>query len=606
MKKLYISFLAVMTAGTFHSQVKSVVGPRLDKKATFEIGSNVAHKHSPVVKSTVIWSNDFSNPSDWATANAGAPDHTLGDWTITTNLNSAQSNPPQSQIASLVPAGHTTAANGYAIINSDAEGTNGLQNAWIYCTSNIDLSAQQNIVLTFQQTHRRYAETTLVIYSTNGGTTWQEIEVNGDMTTNTNTTNPDTYQLNMSSQIGGQDSVKIGFKYIGNYDWFWAIDDVKLVTPEDYDLEMTNLYWGSTGFWGARLPYYQIPADQVTEINFGGIVSNLGALDQNDVTFTASLTGGAYTGSSTPSTITAGYYDTLEVTAALTPPTTSATHTVNLAATSAATDAAPANNTINNFTSFSVNPYIYARDKGSIVSGSFNGGDGFEVGNIFDIFSNTSLGGGNVVINAAAEVGAEMFLKLYTIDPATGDFVYADESDPYVITANDLGEEVTLAFLGGSYPLNAGESYLLVAGSFGDGGATNDLVVGTAGTSEAQTTFYFDYTDNTWYYTTSTPMVRMNFDPVLGVKEQVASFGVEVAPNPAADATQVSFNVKNTSDAIINVIDMAGKVVATQTLAAVNGAQNVEINTSALNSGMYTVSVTANGTTVTEKLAVRK
>jgi hypothetical protein len=606
MKKLYVSFIAVLAAGTFHAQVKSVNPLRLDKKASFEVGSSVAHKHSSSVKSTVIWSNDFSNPNDWATANAGAPDHTSGDWTITTNLNSAQSNPPQSQIASLVPAGHTTAANGYAIINSDAEGNSGLQNAWIYYTNNIDLSAEQNVVLTFQQTHRRFAETTLVIYSTNGGTTWQEIEVNGDMTQNTNTTNPDTYQLNMSSQIGGQDSVKIGFKYIGNWDWFWAIDDVKLVTPENYDLEMTNLYWGSTGFWGARLPYYQIPTDQITSIDFGGIVSNLGALDQNDVTFTASLTGGAYTGSSTPSTILAGTYDTLEVTAALTPPSTYATHTVNLAATSAATDAAPANNTINNFTSFSVNPFIYARDKGTIVGGSFNAGNGFEVGNIFDIFNNTSIGGGNVVINAAAEVGAEMFLKLYTIDPATGDFLYADESNPYVITSNDLGQEVTLSLLGGSYPLTAGESYLLVAGSFGDGGATNDLVVGTAGTSEAQTTFYFDYTDNTWYYTTSTPMVRMNFDPALGMKEAANNFGLEVAPNPATDATNVTFNVKNTSDVIINVIDMAGKVVATETLSGVNGTQAVEINTSALNSGMYTVNVNANGTAVSKKLAVRK
>jgi Secretion system C-terminal sorting domain len=606
MKKLYVSFIAVMAAGAFHAQVKSINAPRLDKKASFEVGSSVAHKHSSAVKSTVIWSNDFSNPNDWATANAGAPDHTSGDWTITTNLNSAQSNPPQSQIASLVPAGHTSASNGYAIINSDAEGGTGLQNAWIYFASNIDLTTQPNVALTFQQTHRRYAESTYVIYSTNGGTTWQEIEVNGDMTTNTNTTNPDTYQLNLSSQIGGQDSVRIGFKYIGNFDWFWAVDDVKLVTPEDYDLEMTNLYWGSTGFWGARLPYYQIATDQITAIDFGGIVSNIGSLDQNDITFTASLTGGAYTGSSTPSTIVAGTYDTLEVTAALTPPTTSATHTVNLAATSAATDAAPANNTINNFTSFSVNPYIYARDKGTIVGGSYNAGDGFEVGNIFDIFSNTSIGGGNVVINAAAEVGTEMFLKLYTIDPATGDFIYADESNPYILTANDLGEEVTLAFIGGSYPLTAGESYLLVAGSFGDGGATNDLVVGTSGTSEAQTTFYFDMTDNTWYYTTSTPMVRMNFDPTLGLKEANNTFGIEVAPNPATDATSVTFTVKNTSDAIITVIDMAGKVVATQTLSGVNGTQAVEINTSALNSGMYTVNVTANGTSVSQKLAVRK
>ena len=101
-------------------------------------------------------------------------------------------------------------------------------------------------------------------------------------------------------------------------------------------------------------------------------------------------------------------------------------------------------------------------------------------------------------------------------------------------------------------------------------------------------------------------MVRMNFDPALGIKETSNSFGLEVAPNPAADATSVTFTMKNTSDAIINVIDMAGKVVATQSLSGVNGTQVVEINTSALNSGMYTVTVAANGTTVSKKLAIRK
>jgi hypothetical protein len=146
----------------------------------------------------------------------------------------------------------------------------------------------------------------------------------------------------------------------------------------------------------------------------------------------------------------------------------------------------------------------------------------------------------------------------------------------------------------------------LVAGSNGDGGATNDLVVGTAGAAAVQTCYYYDMTDLTWYYTTSQPMVRMNFDPALGMKEAANNFGLEVAPNPATDATNVTFNVKNTSDVIINVIDMAGKVVATQTLSGVNGTQAVEINTSALNSGMYTVNVNANGTAVSKKLAVRK
>jgi hypothetical protein len=347
-----------------------------------------------------------------------------------------------------------------------------------------------------------------------------------------------------------------------------------------------------------------VPQSQVTEVEFSGIVENIGAQNQTDAVFTA--TTGSYTGTSAATPIAVGQIDTLACATTFTPGSSVANHVLSGNVALGVTDGDPSNNSMNNFATIAVNPYVYARDNGTATNGSFNGGMGFEVGNIFDIFSNVSIGGGSVYINGAAEPGAEIYLKLYSIDPATGDFLYVDETGPYVLQNADLDAEVTLSFLGGSYPLNADESYLLVAGSNGDGGATNDLVVGTAGPAPVQTCYYYDMTDLTWYYTTSQPMVRMNFDPALGVKEQVASFGVEVAPNPAADATQVSFNVKNTSDAIINVIDMAGKVVATQTLAAVNGAQNVEINTSALNSGMYTVSVTANGTTVTEKLAVRK
>jgi hypothetical protein len=281
-------------------------------------------------------------------------------------------------------------------------------------------------------------------------------------------------------------------------------------------------------------------------------------------------------------------------------------HVLSGAVTMDLVDGDATNNALNGFATVAVNQFVYSRDNGTALNGSFNSGMGFEVGNIFDIFANTTIGGGSVYINGAAEVGTEMYLKLYSIDPATGDFLYVDETGPYVLTANDIDAEVTLSFLGGNYPLNAGEAYLLVAGSNGDGGATNDLVVGTAGPAPVQTCYYYDMTDLTWYYTTSQPMVRMNFDPALGMNEAANNFGLEVAPNPATDATNVTFNVKNTSDVIINVIDMAGKVVATQTLSGVNGTQAVEINTSALNSGMYTVNVNANGTAVSKKLAVRK
>jgi hypothetical protein len=598
MKKIYVCLVGLLAAGTLVAQKNS---PVLNGKNSSFIQEKAPNGVFSQPKGITLWENDFSVQADWATGNAGSqgtPPHTAGDWEITTDLGSANQT-ASAQIANLVPAGHTTAANGYAIINSDAAGGGQTQNAWIYYTGNIDLTGQPSVVLTFQQTHRRFAETTFVIYSLDGGTTWIEVEVNADMVTNTNTTNPDLVQVNLSSQIGNQASVKIGFKYLGDWDWFWAVDDVKIVTPEDYDLEMSNVYWGSTGFWGARLPYYQIPLAQVAPINFGGIVSNLGALAQNDVVFTTALASGAYTGTSAPSTLLAGSFDTLEVTAALTPPASVANHVVNLSASSAATDAAPANNAITSAATISVNNYVYARDNGTIASGSFNGGLAFEVGNIFDIVASANITAINVVVNAAAEAGAQMYVKLYSIDPATGDFIYVDESDPYTLTTANLGQTVSLPFINGAATLNAGESYLVVAGSLGDGGASNDLVVGTAGVSEAQTSFYLDEA-GTWFYTTSTPMVRMNFDPSASINEVENAFGLNVYPNPASDVINVTLNKEVT--ATVNVVDVTGKVVKTSTI---NGT-TTSINTAGLSSGVYYVNITDGTSVSTEKVVIKK
>jgi hypothetical protein len=350
MKKIYVCLVGLLAAGTLVAQKNS---PVLNGKRNPLIQEKAPKGVFAQPKGITLWQNDFSNQADWATANfpQGTPPHSDGDWTITTNASAAP-------VSALNPAAFTSVANGYAIIDSDAAGASAFQNAVIYTVAPIDLSANPQVVMTFQQTHRRYAESTYVIYSLDAGATWQEVEVNADMTVNTNTTNPAQVQVNLSSQIGGQPAVHIGFKYTGNYDWFWAVDDVKLMTPDDYDLEMTNVYWGSTGFWGARLPYYQIPLAQIAAIDFGGIISNLGALDQNDVVFTAALASGAYTGTSNASSIAAGAFDTLEVTTPLTPPATVANHVVNLSASSGATDAAPANNAINSAETITVNNYI--------------------------------------------------------------------------------------------------------------------------------------------------------------------------------------------------------------------------------------------------------
>jgi hypothetical protein len=603
MKKLYVSFIAVMAAGTFHAQVKNINAPRLDKRASFEVGSSVTTKPSAVAKATTIWSDDFSSAANWTIASTGSNPE---QWNF---INTPGSIP----VSALSPFAAPTAANGFLFVNSDANNTQDMDGTPIITTATnvgvIDCSAHSVVKIKYNHNFRWWHDTRGVRVSGDNGANWTEFLISDEVdyfTPNQNSANPEVTIIDISSIAAGSSQVKVQFYYNDNdyWGWYWAVDDVEIYVPENNDLKLNGIYWGSTGFWAERLSYYQVPASQVTEIEFSGIVENIGALDQQDAVFTA--TAGAFTGTSNATPVLVGSTDTLDCTTSFTPGSATATLSLSGEVAIGNVDGDASNNTLANFASIAINPYVYSRDNGTVLNGSFNGGMGFEVGNIFDIFANTTIGGGSVYINGAAEAGTEMFLKLYGIDPVSGDFLYIDETGPYVLTANDIDAEVTLSFLGGNYPLNAGESYLLVAGSNGDGGATNDLVVGTAGPAPIQTCYYYDMTDLTWYYTTSQPMVRMNFDPALGVNETNNTFGLEVAPNPATDATSITFTVKNTSDASITVIDMAGKVVANQTLSSVNGTQVVEINTSALNSGMYTVNVTANGTTVCKKLAIRK
>jgi hypothetical protein len=295
--------------------------------------------------------------------------------------------------------------------------------------------------------------------------------------------------------------------------------------------------------------------------------------------------------------------DTLACPDTWTPAAAVAANTLNFGTTSGAVEAFPADNA--SVVTLNVTNYTYARDMGTATNGTFNGGEGFEAGNIFDIYTSATLQAVDVYISSNANAGSEIFAKLYSIDPSTGDFIYVDESMPFVLAAGNIGTFLTLPLINEQL-LDAATPYLVVVGSNGDGGASNDLVIGTAGSSEISTSFYFDMTDQTWYYTTSTPMVRMNFDPIVGVNEVASNNGLKVYPNPANASTTVAVEVANASEVVITIADLAGKVVYTNNLGTVKGTQKVNVNTEALNSGVYMVNVSVNGTVSTQKLVVRK
>jgi len=583
MKKTYLLSALLISSISVFAQKNSPVQIAKKNSGIYE----KAPKGNFSQLKNTVWQNDFSTASQWTTV---LNNLTIDAWVIGT---SAPSGP-----YAIDTIASTTASNGYALFDSDLL-CSGDQNADVRITTPIDLSANPSVKLEFESFYRNYQGNCYVIASTDG-TNWTEFEVHASVPVNGLTANPEVVQVNLSSVIGGSATAYIGFRYIGGCDYAWMVDDVKLATLDDYDLAIAGAYWGSTGFWGARLPYYQIPLAQIAPIDVAGLVTNNGALDQNDVVFTAALASGVWTGSSAPEVVLVGATDTISLPGALTPPAIVATHVINMSVSSSATDALPANNAILNAASVSVNNYIYARDKGTATSGTYNQGMGFEAGNIFDIYVAANLSGIDAYIGATAVVGAEVYAKLYSIDATTGDFVFVDESASYTLTSANLGQKITLALGAGAAPLSAGESYLVVLGSVGDNGSTDDLVISTAGVSEAQTSFYYDGTDDTWYYTTSTPMVRMNFDPSVGVNEVENNLGLRVFPNPANEVINISLNKEVT--ATITLLDVSGKVVRTQ---ALNGI-STSINTASLNSGVYFVTINDGTSVSTQKVVIKK
>ena len=143
--------------------------------------------------------------------------------------------------------------------------------------------------------------------------------------------------------------------------------------------------------------------------------------------------------------------------------------------------------------------------------------------------------------------------------------------------------------------------------SDGDGGLTDDLIVMTSGNSEPQTTFFYDQPQATWFYSTSTPAVQMNFDPTSSINENANVFGMGVYPNPTNADANVSFSLNNAADVNITVTDLSGKVVYTNALGNVSaGTTKVELNTADLSNGVYMINVAADNAVSTEKLIIRK
>lgn len=76
-------------------------------------------------------------------------------------------------------------------------------------------------------------------------------------------------------------------------------------------------------------------------------------------------------------------------------------------------------------------------------------------------------------------------------------------------------------------------------------------------------------------------------------------------PNPASSETWVKFSTPTSGDASLKVYDLAGKTVMNAIVPTIAGVNNLQLNVSNLNAGVYLYSLTIGNETVTAKLVVQ-
>lgn len=92
-------------------------------------------------------------------------------------------------------------------------------------------------------------------------------------------------------------------------------------------------------------------------------------------------------------------------------------------------------------------------------------------------------------------------------------------------------------------------------------------------------------------------------EAVAGIAEMLTN-SFTVYPNPASDVLNVSFEA-NSADYSVAIVDLQGRVMASQNLSSLNGAQTIAFPVSNLAKGSYIVTITSNGVSTSKNVVIK-
>ena len=481
-----------------------------------------------------------------------------------------------------------------------------------------DFTGQSNMWILFEFYHDKNwgGGDASVEVSIDGGANWEDLS-DGPL--------PETQAWQAAafdlSDYSDSSSVKIRFLWSDAGSWAsgFAIDDIVINPLPEYAIKLNQALqvFPSSYFGGTSYPTVPKSQAEATAYNFAGYIQNMGLNTLDSARVYASITAEGFSSQSDGINTVSLDQDTLFCNDVFTA-TSAGIYTADVyAADNNGTQ------TETSSVSFEVTEFEYARDNAG-MTGDYSGGSyvndaGTEQrGNVFDIYADATIYAIKVRAHPATSPNCMVKGIINTVIPGDG-----TESNPtsyafYTETPEiNIGEHTdgwTNLMFNPPVEVFAGDVILATISATYNG--VDTLVIGTSGNTDVAETMLQDI-DGTqpngnpgdWYYTTTAPMVRLNFDPnatgpapPASVNELVnqAKFNVYPNPNNGIFNISVSNSIENQTIEIKNII---GQMVYSE--IASNSSENT-IDLSDLNKGIYTISlVSESGISTAKKIIIQ-
>lgn len=612
MKKIYllVASFAICFAGTAQKSENSSIEPLRAPAGIPVTGAQSDRpEQAPVIDNSrilVIWEDDFSEPGNWVMTNESTPPT---DWMITTDAEA----PP---FAGLTPVMTPTVDNGYALVDGDSQGDGSEQNSDLTMANPVDLTGYDVVNLRFYTVTRNWQSAYLVRVSPDNGATWVEYPVLEHITVNTNTENPELVVLNITDVAANASEVLVEFNFTASWGWFWAIDDVSIVVPDDNDLAIgTPKYAGydpnlSENWLDVEYTIYDI--NQLRPLQFSASATNTGIEPQTGAYLEVNINNGAgedVTLQSDPVDI--GFNESADfLIEGYTPPAEPGTYEVTYTIVQNETDDFPEDNMATR--SFEIADGPFARDRGGLSAISNTGLGEFWGGPGYHMTEDATLYCIGAVIANTSDPGT-----FYDMELRDGlDIAFLAATETATIEEGDLngaGEaNFTYQMMESPTPLFAGDDYVVMFHHFGGAEAAD---VGISMNDAPDFTSYvwasFDTQECDPCYTGSIFMVRMGlseeFCITTSIEEEIEQVSVsELYPNPTEGLTTLEYSVLETSEVQIFLFDIQGRIMMNKDMGTQPvGEYRYDYDFSNLAAGQYTLSIIVDGKAETQKLVIR-